>query len=887
MQGIELDCNFSARQFNGRLRDMKWNGGRPGSHSGWVCAVALMVAVFVVYQWVYSGGFPYIRDGNESATSFVHALNLQFFGPLKLHFLTFADTDFNKTAVTSTTVYTHNPNFPRFVHYALLRLGVQEFTTQVLIIILPVSILNIFSLYWLLSRLLGDRPFERWISFMAVLAMALDYLGFLSFTVNTYRTYVFSLLWLSLLAVIRPWKPWQVFAIFFVLFQLEYGFATFVIASALSLWALESKPLRIRTAVAAIAGAGSSILIFFLQLISYESFAAILKDFAATTHRRGGGHLTTFFTETLPALVAKIHAVNSTAQNVILVWALASSLGWLVWAYVRGSDASDANGARVALARLFVSLLVGGLVTSALLTDYVLEVFFGSLLPFLTFFNVVATAISAADIAILLRQTAPQKSCLKATILASIALVTLAPMVRASVQWWRDYPGLTGGYIDVLKKHYIGKSILIMSHFPQMPTAITRGPTLQMTDNDPPIGTTDYYWFDRSRNDNGELIFLCLNLKWVDFDRLVERLRTQGNEILFEGRDYAFIGMKRDLRSEENGSESSGKGEFGAFRINLTLPQNCAGVTEPVLACGHSDNGNIVFVTYEDATHIRIGVDGGKRGSLSSPIIPIDYGKGHQIDILHGSLYPAEDLANSKKIADKLTQEMRMQVRVRLDDQTIIDAQLPLPPISPANIRIGRISEGLAFSGRRSFTGRILSWRRFWPGDLVHFGRDGNWRRGDFGCVNADVIFPPYLGQLPEPLATDGVSGSGDFIYVRYVDRTRVRIGFDHWGVRGFEGPAFTVQPGALYHLQLSIGGLFPPRGDALLGNLSPREIDLLKLRVRVLLNGTAQLDNVSECYDSPPIDVRIGLNQIGGSICGPAFTGQLRNLRRTWPTCD
>ena len=182
-----------------------------------------LALLFVLGAWIYSGGYPYIYDGNETALSFVHALSLYNFNPVDFSFLTSHETEFNKAAPDPALLYTHNPNFPRYIHYLLLLAGVKSFTAHVLLITLTVTLLNMLALKWLMSTMIGDMPAAQWIAALAAIVMVLDYHGFLSYTVNTYRTFVFCLLWLCLLSVASPWRPWAIVIAFFALFQLSTG----------------------------------------------------------------------------------------------------------------------------------------------------------------------------------------------------------------------------------------------------------------------------------------------------------------------------------------------------------------------------------------------------------------------------------------------------------------------------------------------------------------------------------------------------------------------------------------------------------------------------------------------------------------------------------------
>ena len=132
------------------------------------------------------------------------------------------------------------------------------------------------------------------------------------------------------------------------------------------------------------------------------------------------------------------------------------------------------------------------------------------------------------------------------------------------------------------------------------------------------------------------------------------------------------------------------------------------------------------------------------------------------------------------------------------------------------------------------------------------------------------VLFPEHALGTAEPLVVTGVTGAGDMLYVNYVDANHVSFGFDHWAVSSLSGPVVTVDYGRPHRLEIAMASLYPP-GEA----------GAWTRRVRVKLDGVGVLDGISACHPSRIEEIQIGKNLIGGSSCGPAFTGGILSLAR------
>jgi hypothetical protein len=150
-----------------------------------------------------------------------------------------------------------------------------------------------------------------------------------------------------------------------------------------------------------------------------------------------------------------------------------------------------------------------------------------------------------------------------------------------------------------------------------------------------------------------------------------------------------------------------------------------------------------------------------------------------------------------------------------------------------------------------------------------------------YGQIDLRVRLPVDRMGRSEPLVTTGVTGAGDFVYVVYHDLKHIRIGFDHWGVRGVISPPIPIDYARVHRLSIRLGSLFPPDGDVLFRTMATGQVDALKNEVRVILDDAPVLEFLSPCYESPPAFVSIGQNTIGGSTTDSSFSGKILEVAR------
>ena len=144
-------------------------------------------------------------------------------------------------------------------------------------------------------------------------------------------------------------------------------------------------------------------------------------------------------------------------------------------------------------------------------------------------------------------------------------------------------------------------------------------------------------------------------------------------------------------------------------------------------------------------------------------------------------------------------------------------------------------------------------------------------RSGNFGTVAMTVELPLGAVGTQEPLVVTGVTGAGDMVYIRYLDNAHVSVGFDHWGIGGSVGDPVEVDYRANHRILVAFKSLFPPGSAAHASD-----------RVLVQIDGKTALERHWDCHPSTAERITIGKNPIGGSTCGPVFTGRILDVDRS-----
>lgn len=150
------------------------------------------------------------------------------------------------------------------------------------------------------------------------------------------------------------------------------------------------------------------------------------------------------------------------------------------------------------------------------------------------------------------------------------------------------------------------------------------------------------------------------------------------------------------------------------------------------------------------------------------------------------------------------------------------------------------------------------------------------------GPLELKLRFPTdRIGQR-EPLVTTGtLVGTGDILYVYYTDAQHVQFGFFHLGAGGPLSEPIAVDYAQEHLLTLSLGSLYPPREHPLFQSWSEAQVNQIRRRLEVNLDGKIALQASVNVYVSTPDGVHVGANDLARDVTSPRFTGTLLSTRR------
>ena len=296
------------------------------------------------------------------------------------------------------------------------------------------------------------------------------------------------------------------------------------------------------------------------------------------------------------------------------------------------------------------------------------------------------------------------------------------------------------------------------------------------------------------------------------------------------------------------------------LELKLTLPFDKLAGREPLMTTGSHDKCDILFIQYEGAGKAALGLyHHGSEPALSQifsydPLVP------HTIQAWLGSLAKETELTDpsgSFPASRRLT--------VTFDGKVALNQEQAFYSAAPESVVFGfnRLVSDVVLP---VFSGRIEAVR---PVAFETLPDPGLMR--NYGAVDMTVVFARGAQGASEPLLVTGVTGSGNFIYLRYLAGDKMIFGFDHWGIGGIVGKPVVVDTWKPHRLRMTMGSLYPPGEN----------VGELRTRVKVWLDDTVVLEGDYACHPSTRMQVRVGENAIGGSTCGPKFSGQVQRLER------
>lgn len=152
----------------------------------------------------------------------------------------------------------------------------------------------------------------------------------------------------------------------------------------------------------------------------------------------------------------------------------------------------------------------------------------------------------------------------------------------------------------------------------------------------------------------------------------------------------------------------------------------------------------------------------------------------------------------------------------------------------------------------------------------------------EHGPLMLEVKFPRNRAGITEPLVTTGHgSTNGDSIAVRYLDAEHVQFQAFHVGRGGPVSEPIKIDYDMPHRLRIVLGSLYPPRGHPHFAAWPMSQVENLRRRLRVELDGQTVLQGNFPVYASTPAATQIARSDLAADISSPRFTGQILSVRR------
>lgn len=145
--------------------------------------------------------------------------------------------------------------------------------------------------------------------------------------------------------------------------------------------------------------------------------------------------------------------------------------------------------------------------------------------------------------------------------------------------------------------------------------------------------------------------------------------------------------------------ESTTEERYGPVRLTVRFPRDRSGTQEPLVVSGVPQAGNFAYVRYVDQNHIQLGFDHWGTAGVISPVLALDYGATHIIEVDHDGLLPKSEV------------RARNRVSMRLNGEEVLAAQRGSYASDAADVTIGINPIGGSTCGYL-FTGEIIAVER-------------------------------------------------------------------------------------------------------------------------------------------------------------------------------
>lgn len=325
---------------------------------------------------------------------------------------------------------------------------------------------------------------------------------------------------------------------------------------------------------------------------------------------------------------------------------------------------------------------------------------------------------------------------------------------------------------------------------------------------------------------------------------------------------------------------ASWRGAPGPVRMEVVLPRVPVGAAQPLLAAGRPGAGGLLYWMRDGDDLIRLGYAHPGRDTVLSEPLTVRAGAATSILVSLGSLMPPTGSPYYRDHPDE--RHLQDVVYAAVDGRASLQVGQPYEkPAHEATLGVNGVDNAVAAP---YFSGDVLSIHAVDPAavlrDSLQLANKIAPRRADWGGYPGPVRLRLRFGDPPagisEPVVVSGVPGGGDFLYIRFEGRDRLRFGFDNGTGRDFRSPMIAFDPKAGHEITVSLGSLMP-EAEA----FYPTHPALARLRnlLWVAFDGRTVLTEPASFHPTAPERITLAANFIGGTACRTHLDAQIMGV--------
>jgi hypothetical protein len=314
--------------------------------------------------------------------------------------------------------------------------------------------------------------------------------------------------------------------------------------------------------------------------------------------------------------------------------------------------------------------------------------------------------------------------------------------------------------------------------------------------------------------------------------------------------------------------------ERGPLELALEVFPAPAGTRTVVAEFGQAPGTERVALLHQEGGRLVIEVESAGVRRVTTPAVAFVPGKRHGLRVETGALLPAEEHPAWSGLSTTGTLAVLRRLRLQWDGATVLEVAPWFGGAGPADaVRVADSAVPPApvrIVGSRRDAAALPALR-----NLAMAAAEESARRFSLrGQVELRLVPPTASSGAREPLLVTGRPGRGDVVGVEYGPVGTARFFLDHWGSPGRLSPPVSLPAGRPVTVRITSDALRAPSPW-----WRPRNVTHGNLRVE--LDGREVWREHVELFVVNPAEVAAGVNPIGGTACGPAFTGEL--LQVAW----